>query len=685
MKHWLLTLWSILTLGALAQADWAQVEMQGDLNHMAVQEHLRQVKAVDSTRPLAIMLDARGGPADDLLELAEVLAQRAGQTAVFVEGEAVGTVALLPLVADRVAVRPQAIVGDLCAFVGGARRALSSYEQAQARALLQPSPFRTALARAMMQADVEIEVTPQLIKPKGERLILTGREAAELHPETVEDGATPTPTTPLLAEALLDTRQAFWDYIGGQAEVMTAARQEGAMNPEEPAEARFAPREDGQPHQVYVVPIEGPIDTPQLYILRRALKEAITKDVDTVVLHIDTPGGRVDVMLDMIEALVDKYEGRTVAYISPEAISAGAYISVACNEIYFAENGIMGAAAVVAGGGQEIEATMRAKIESYLQARMRVIAGDHRYRADVLRAMSDMDFEFVIDGEVIKSEGELLSLTAEEAMRSYGLPPEHLLADGIATDIDDLMQQLYGQGNYEVQPFDLSWSESFAKWFGKIAGLLGGIGVLLLIIEIKTPHFGLIGGAGIALLVVVFLSQYFAGLSGYEALILLGIGVILIAVELFVTPGVGVLLVLGLGFVLASFVLALADVWPSPDGGLPTVSGESLWNGVQNLILTLVVALAGLFAVWRFLPASPWGKAMVLAEGSGQPMVDADENLQGATGSVTQALRPGGEVEINGERYPARVEHGSVAVGARVRVLRRESFNLLVEGLPEDH
>ena len=81
-----------------------------------------------------------------------------------------------------------------------------------------------------------------------------------------------------------------------------------------------------QPKQVVVIPIHEEIGKPTLFILRRGLKEAIEHKADLVVLDLKTPGGEIDVTLEMIEAL-EKYPGPTIAYVNDEAMSAGAFIS----------------------------------------------------------------------------------------------------------------------------------------------------------------------------------------------------------------------------------------------------------------------------------------------------------------------------------------------------------------------
>ncbi|MEM8550426.1 MAG: hypothetical protein AAGF10_06510, partial [Verrucomicrobiota bacterium] len=343
---------------------------------------------------------------------------------------------------------------------------------------------------------------------------------------------------------------------------------------------------------VYVVPIEGPIGNTQLFILRRALKEAISNDVETVVLNMDTPGGRLDITLEMMEAL-DNFDGQTIVFVNDEAISAGSYISIACDYIYFSPKGKMGAAAVVSGTGEDVNMSMKQKIDSYLRAVVRTLSQKYRYRADVQRAMMDADFVLEIDGQVLKPKGELLTLTAEEAVTEYGDPPQPLLASGIVESVDELLEVRYGAENYQISTFEVNWSEEFAKWFESLAPLLFGIGVLLLIIEIKTPQFGLIGGLGIALIAVVFISNYFAGLAGYEALILFAIGVLLILAEVFFFPGGFVLAGLGFICVVASLVWSMADVWPTRDGGF-TISTQALINALKDASLALAVCAFGL-------------------------------------------------------------------------------------------
>src|SRR5258708_428217 len=308
---------------------------------------------------------------------------------------------------------------------------------------------------------------------------------------------------------------------------------------------------------VYVIPVRDEINRPTFYILRRGLKEAIEQKADVVVLDMNTPGGALDVTFDIMEAL-DKFPGQTITFVDKEAMSAGAFISAVTSEIYFTPTGVIGAAAPVLSTGGDVDKTMKQKIVSYLRARMRASSEGKGYRGQVISAMIDEDYELKIGDKILKPKGELLSLTATEAMEKYGEPPQALLGDGKAADIDALLTAKFGAGGYEVRNFRVTWSEEFAQYLNAFSPILMGLGLLALFIEFKAPSHGLFAAIGVLLLLVVFFGHYVAGLSGHEPVLLFSLGLVLLAVELFFFPGVALPALLGLVLMLVSLVWAMA-------------------------------------------------------------------------------------------------------------------------------
>ena len=446
-------------------------------------------------------------------------------------------------------------------------------------------------------------------------------------------------------------------------------------------EAEVAKQPAGK-QKVVIIPIRDQIAPPELYILRRGLKTAIEEGADTVILDMETPGGRLDVTFDMLKA-IDKFPGKVVTYINTEAISAGALISAGTSEIYFAPTAIIGAAAPVSGAGVDIDETMKHKIVSYLKARVRAMSGDQENRAKAISAMIDADYELKIGEEIIKPKGELLTLTAAEAMKEYGDPPTPLLAAGIEPTLDSLMDTLFGKGNYTATSLEVTWSESIAQYLTTLAPALLAIGLVLIFIEFKTPGFGIFGIGGAIMLGIVFFGHSAAGLSGHEPALFFFIGFALVMVDIFLIPGFFVLAVPGALLMLGSLLWGMSDIWP--DQPIEWDSGF-LYRPLFNLITGLAGALLIFAFLLRYLPSGGlWGKMVLDSAIGGESTLSStarsEPSLIGAQGHAVTALYPSGQIEIKGKRYDARLALGDAPPGTVVRVVSVGEFELKVEAV----
>ncbi len=434
--------------------------------------------------------------------------------------------------------------------------------------------------------------------------------------------------------------------------------------------------------KVVVIPIRDQIAPPELYILRRGLKTAIEQGADTVILDMETPGGRLDVTFDMLKAL-EKFPGKTVTYINTEAISAGALISAGTDEIWFAPTAIIGAAAPVMGGGQEIDESMKQKIVSYLKARVRAISSEDENRAKAISAMIDADYVLKFGEEVIKPKGELLSLTASEAMKEYGDPAEPLLAAGISSSLEELTDTLLGKGNYSVTRLEVSWSERVAQYLTSLAPALLAIGLVLIFIEFKTPGFGIFGIGGAIMLAIVFFGHTAAGLSGHEAALFFFIGMALVVIDLFFIPGFFVLAVPGAILMLGSLLWGMSDVWPEQP---VEWDSDFLYRPLFNLITGLGGAILIFALLLRFMPRGGlWGRMVLESAIGGETTLSStarrEPTLIGATGHAVTALYPSGQIEIGGKRYDARLALGDAPPGTPVKVISVGEFDLKVEAI----
>jgi membrane-bound serine protease (ClpP class) len=464
----------------------------------------------------------------------------------------------------------------------------------------------------------------------------------------------------------------------------------GSTDPTAPTLSAAAPK------RVFVIPIRVEIAEPALYLLRRGLKEAVTEHADAVVLDINTPGGDIAVTMEMMDDL-KKFPGRTIAFVDNEAMSAGAFISAVCDEIWFVSaptEGIIGAAAPVASTGQDIDATMKGKLVSYLKARMRAISKGKEHRGDVISAMIDADMELKIDGEdvkidgkPIKEKGALLSLTATEAMTPVGKPPQPLLGAGEARDIDDLLAKCFGAGGFSATTLHATWSEELAVFLNHLSPALLGLGIFSLFIGFKSQGFGGFIAVGIVLLSVVFLGSFVSGLSGHEPVIIFSIGLVLLLAEVLFFHSAGILGVFGFLLMMGSLFWAMADLWPGEPIQVAW-SADAFERPLINLGAGIGIAMVLAAALLRFLPHGwVWDRLTTSATVGGSAQAAGGDpgaaglldGLVGRSGVAATALRPGGQVEVDGRRFEAEVKVGAIDAGTPIVVMGHGSFALVVE------
>ncbi len=450
------------------------------------------------------------------------------------------------------------------------------------------------------------------------------------------------------------------------------------------------------PKRVFVIPIRDEIAEPSLYLLRRGLKEAVTEHADAVVLDISTPGGALDVTMRMMEDL-KKFKGRTIAFVDNEAMSAGAFISAVCDEIWFVTTpteGIIGAAAPVQSTGQDVDSTMKAKLVSYLKVRMRADSSGKGYRGEVISAMIDADMDLVIngeevkiDGKPIKAKGTLLSLTATEAMHPVGTPPRPLLGAGEAEGLDDLLAKCFGAGNFNATRLQATWSEQLAVLLNRLSPALLGLGITALFIGFKSQGFGGFIAVGVVLLTIVFLSSYVSGLSGHEPVIVFSVGLVLLVAEILFFHSAGFLGVIGFLLMMGSLFWAMADLWPGEPIQVAW-SADAFVQPMINLGAGLGIAVVLGACLLRFLPHGwVWDRLTVNATVGGSAQASGSDpgaarhldDLVGRRGIAATALRPGGQVEVDGRRFEAEIKMGTVDAGTPIIVLRRGDFALVVE------
>lgn len=448
---------------------------------------------------------------------------------------------------------------------------------------------------------------------------------------------------------------------------------------------------ESRPKVVYIFPIDEAIDVGIRYFFNRSLKEAAEKKADFLILDMNTPGGRGDVMEEIMNGVAEfAHPENTITYVNREAGSAGAIIAAATRRIFMAPGGIIGAATpVVMGQGAVIE--LPEKFLSYYAAKARAAAERNGHFPEVFEAMVRKESGLELFGEVIVKPGNILTFTAEQAIRRVGDPPRPILAEAIVPSLEELIAEVAGPDAVIIRA-ERSALEHLAFFLVTITPGLLAIAFLCGYLEFQTPGFGVLGIIAAICLLLAFGGHYIGGLTGHESLLLIGLGIVLLAVELFVFPGTLIAGLMGAVFVLVGLLMMLSEpgIAPPeiPDAPVPVIpipilpTGAALAEALTRLSISFALALAGIFLVYRFLPKVPLGSSLVLAETSptpAEPLAVRESHLRiGDKGQALSPLRPAGTAVFEGNPVDVLTEGEFIAKGEPVEILRVEGTRIFV-------
>jgi membrane-bound serine protease (ClpP class) len=432
------------------------------------------------------------------------------------------------------------------------------------------------------------------------------------------------------------------------------------------------------PGPVYVLPIQKEIQKGLVYIVRRGVKDAMENNASALVLDMDTPGGEGQAMKEIM-AIIAKFEpaDRTFTYVNKEAFSAGAFISAATRHIWMAPGAIIGAASPVTLG-QEGPKELPAKFVSGFAAVIRAAAEQNGHNPAVFDAMVNKQNGLKIDGREIVAKGDVLTLTTKEATQRVGRPPQPLLADGVADTLESLIEK-HVQPGAKIVRVEPTGFEEIGRFIVSISPLLMAAAFLLGYIEFKTPGFGIFGLLAAVCGLIFFFGHYIAGLSGYESLLRIVLGLALIAVELLIFPGTFLPGLLGLGLLLFGILNTMVDRYPS-DPVFPTL--PQLHLPALNFALGLFGGIAAILLAARFLPRSPLFRPFELTTTSPQFQPLAEKPApRGAHGETLTDLRPSGRASFDGRVYDVLADGDFIPAGTRVQAVGREGATTLVQGM----
>lgn len=417
---------------------------------------------------------------------------------------------------------------------------------------------------------------------------------------------------------------------------------------------------------VYVFEIDEEIFKPAWRKFSSAMKEADSLDADVIVMKLNTYGGQVDVADDMRTALLNA-KALMIAFITDNAASAGALLSIACDSIYMKEYATIGAAMVVDDTG----AAASEKYQSYWRQRMASTA--QVQGRDTLIAIGMVDPKGSIPG--VKEEGQLITLRANQALRVN-------FCDAIVDNVEEALAHA-GITNYRIVEYKPSVADQIVAFFTQpiVSSILLMLIFFGLFFELQSPGIGFPLVAAITAAVLYFVPLYIDGLAENWEIIVFVIGVLLIGLELFVIPGFGIAGVSGIALVFIGLVLSLIENVRFDFSGVNP-------GAAATAVMVVLAAILGTSAIMiifaRRLHTARMFRPLILStteQAESGYDVDAfrGSDLMGREGVAVTVLRPSGKIEIDGERYDAFTEGEYAERGDAVRVIRAKGTALLVE------
>jgi membrane-bound serine protease (ClpP class) len=476
------------------------------------------------------------------------------------------------------------------------------------------------------------------------------------------------------------------------------------------------------PTPVAIVALKGEVDDYSTGLVIRQINQARSAGAKTVILNISTNGGLVTSALDLTHFLRSQSDLHIIAYVD-RAYSAGAMISLACNEIVMAPDGVIGDCAPIIFDSDDklrpLEPTERAKESSPVLNDFDASADRGHYSRWLLESMVVVDHpvfwmqdrktgekRFVDQDErdklaktgwvpvpgvssPVNANNSLLTVRADEAVQL-----------GLATEQAPSVESLASQRGVLIANLTPGAGEKIIEFLNLAAvkSALMSILFVCLWIVLGSP------GHGVAESILVITLALLLGvplLTGYaswwEVLIIFG-GLALLAFEVFVFPGHGVSA--GLGALMVIVGLLLTFVGPQSGGGILPNNGAGWTNLRHGAIAITSASVVSIFLIiWlqKYLPSLPFFRRLVLTTTSGGDSMPnsagvAPENSWpgvGTAGVAITDLRPGGSAAFLdlsvGDNRPIAVisETGYVAAGSKLIVRESKGNRIVVQAVAQ--
>jgi membrane-bound serine protease (ClpP class) len=398
---------------------------------------------------------------------------------------------------------------------------------------------------------------------------------------------------------------------------------------------------------VIVMRMEGVIAPPNAEYFSRTLRLARERGAQLLVVELDTPGGLMTSMEEIVKAILAS-DIPVAVYVSPggaKAGSAGTFITVAAHIAAMAPGTSIGAATPVSATGEDVPRAMEKKVTNYAASYIRSLAEQRGRNADW--------------AELAVREGAAIS--EKRAL-------EKRVIDLVAPNLNTLLQQIDGRTvklpqrtvvlktrEAPVQRSEMVFRERLLQVLvnPNVLAILGVLALYGLIAEIQNPGAVFPGVIGVISLLLM--------LYGFSVLPVswAGIALLVLAVVLFIAdafaPSHGLLTLGGA----ISMLLGLLMLFETPDPALRV-------SWVVALTLTALTSFFFLFIVAAGIRAQQARR------------VTGMEAMKGAVAVARTDIAPRGKIFYDGAYWNAVTAGESIKAGERVVIEKMEGLTAIV-------
>ena len=460
--------------------------------------------------------------------------------------------------------------------------------------------------------------------------------------------------------------------------------------------------------QAAVIVCKGMIDDGLYKSIKRRTEIALNGGVDYLIYQIETYGGLLESgdNISKFFILDAGKKAHTVAFVTTEAISAGAMIAVSCNDIVMKTHTTIGDCAPIQLGGK-LEGVEREKTESFVRATFERAAEANHYPKALLKAMVSVgtevyrvknlntgEYEFyeteylpkdandfdLENKELVVKKDQLLTLTASKAAE-YGI------ARAVVNDVNGVLAFLAKRDGVEfsASPVVLptNWSEEMVRWLNSpaVMGVLVMIALLGLYVEFNTPGVWLPGLIAVVCFVIIVGSKFLIGMANWVEVALFVGGVLMLLVELVFLPTLGFLAVVGLVCIIVGLFGMLVK---NPPDRLPWPETDFDWQWFLSQVWAIGLGFAGFVIIASFLrkylPRTHFFNRLMLTPATAKTGTEVEISMTapaqgeqvsvrvGDIGEAMSLLRPAGKARFGDAVVDVVAEGEYISKGAKVKI-----------------